>query len=103
MKMPTPNSSLTSKYADALTMCDRYVFFRYLAKHYAAEENLLATFMPKPFADKPGSGAHFNMSLYELDTDRTAFPCPPDETSRGLGIPELASHCMGGMLKQRAA
>ena len=44
-------------------MCDRYIFFRMMAKHYAAEEGLLATFMPKPFADKTGNGAHFNMSL----------------------------------------
>src|SRR5580700_8233039 len=77
------------KYADALTMCDRYIFFRYMAKHYAAEENLLATFMPKPFADKTGSGAHFNMSLYDLETGRNMFACPPEEDSRGLGITEL--------------
>ena len=54
------------KYADALTTCDRLTFFRYMAKHYAKEEGLLATMMPKPFADKTGNGAHFNMSLYEL-------------------------------------
>ena len=56
------------KYADALTMCDRYIFFRSMAKHYAAEEGLLATFMPKPFANRTGSGAHFNMSFYDLET-----------------------------------
>ena len=61
------------KYADALTMCDRYIFFRFMAKHYAAEEGLLATFMPKPFADKTGNGAHFNMSLYDLKTGGNLF------------------------------
>ena len=54
------------KFADALTMCDRLTFFRDMAKHYAKEEGLLATMMPKPFADKTGNGAHFNMSLYDL-------------------------------------
>src|SRR5581483_10295497 len=49
-------------YSDALTMADRYIFFRLMAKHYAAQEGLVATFMPKPFADKTGNGAHFNMS-----------------------------------------
>ena len=91
------------KYADALTMCDRYIFFRYLAKHYAAEENLLATFMPKPFADKTGSGAHFNMSLYDLETGRNVFACPAEEDSRGLGITELGYHFIGGILKHGPA
>jgi len=37
-----------------------------MAKHYAKEEGLLATMMPKPFADRTGTGAHFNMSLCDL-------------------------------------
>lgn len=45
-------------YADALTTCDRLTFFRLMAKHYAQEEGLIATMMPKPFADKTGNGAH---------------------------------------------
>jgi glutamine synthetase len=90
-------------YADALTMCDRYIFFRYLAKYYAAEEGLLATFMPKPFADKTGSGAHFNMSLYDLETGRNVFACPPEEDSRSLGITELGYHFIGGILKHGPA
>ena len=63
------------KYADALTTCDRLIFFRYMAKHYAKEEGLLATMMPKPFADKTGNGAHFNMSLYDL-AERRATRSP---------------------------
>jgi glutamine synthetase len=91
------------KYADALTMCDRYIFFRYMAKQYAAEEGLLATFMPKPFADKTGSGAHFNMSLYDLETGRNLFACPPEEDPRGLGITELGYHFIAGILKHGPA
>ncbi len=53
-------------YADALTMCDRLTFFRFMAKHYAKEEGLIATMMPKPFANRTGNGAHFNMSLSDL-------------------------------------
>jgi glutamine synthetase len=91
------------KYADALSMCDRYIFFRYMAKHHAAEEGLLATFMPKPFADKTGSGAHFNMSLYELETTENLFACPPEEDPRGLGITELGYQFIGGILKHGPA
>ena len=91
------------KYADALTMCDRYIFFRYMAKHYAAEEGLIATFMPKPFADKTGNGAHFNMSMYDLETGKNLFARPHAEDPHGLGISEMAYHFIGGVLKHGRA
>jgi glutamine synthetase len=87
------------KFADALTMCDRYVFFRMMAKQYASEEGLLATFMPKPFADKTGNGAHFNMSLFELATGKNAFKCDPKDDPRGLGLTPLAYSFIGGILR----
>ncbi|MGB0257516.1 MAG: type III glutamate--ammonia ligase [Coraliomargarita sp.] len=91
------------KYADALTMCDRFVFFRYMAKHYAAEEGLLATFMPKPFADKTGSGAHFNMSLFDKKTGNNLFKCPKEDDPRGLGLTELGYQFSAGILKHGPA
>ncbi len=91
------------KYADALTMCDRYVFFRLMAKHYAAEEGLLATFMPKPFADKTGSGAHFNMSLYDKETGANLFKRDHADDPRGLGVSELAYQFMAGVLRHGPA
>lgn len=91
------------KYADALSMCDRYIFFRYMAKHYAAEEGLLATFMPKPFADKTGNGAHFNMSLYNLETGANLFARDPKDDPRGLGLTELGYQFIAGVLKHGPA
>ena len=91
------------QYADALTMCDRFIFFRFMAKQYAAEEGLLATFMPKPFADKTGSGAHFNMSMYDLKSGQNLFERDPAEDPRGLGISEMAYHFVGGILKHGPA
>jgi glutamine synthetase len=90
-------------YADALTMCDRFIFFRYMAKHYAKEEGLLATMMPKPFADRTGTGAHFNMSLYDLETGRNAFACPVSEDPRGLGLTPLGYQFIAGILKHGKA
>ncbi|TVP78375.1 MAG: type III glutamate--ammonia ligase [Puniceicoccaceae bacterium] len=91
------------KYADALTMCDRYVFFRQMAKHYAADEGLIATFMPKPFADKTGSGAHFNMSLYDKATGENLFKCAKADDPRGLGLSELGYQYSAGILKHGPA
>jgi glutamine synthetase len=85
------------KYADMLTMCDRYIFFRMMAKQYAAEEGLLATFMPKPFADKTGSGAHFNLSLADSKTGKNLFE--DDNDPRGLGLSKLGYQFSAGILK----
>lgn len=91
------------KYADALTMCDRFVFFRMMAKQYASEEGLIATFMPKPFADKTGTGAHFNMSLYDLETGSNLFARDPADDPRGLGLTELGYQFIAGVLKHGPA
>jgi glutamine synthetase len=91
------------RYADALTMCDRLIFFREMAKHYAKQQGLLATMMPKPFADKTGNGAHFNMSLFELATGRNLFACERDVDPRGLGLSEMGYHFIGGILRHGRA
>jgi glutamine synthetase len=90
-------------YSDALTMCDRFTFFRYMAKHYAKEEGLLATMMPKPFADKTGTGAHFNMSLYDLKTGSNLFACDPADDPRGIGLTPLGYQFIAGILKHGPA
>ncbi|MEO0795293.1 MAG: type III glutamate--ammonia ligase [Verrucomicrobiota bacterium] len=89
------------KYADALTMCDRFIFFRLMAKQYAQEEGLVASFMPKPFADKTGSGAHFNMSLFDLESGSNLFADSND--TRELGLSKLGYQFCAGILKHGPA
>lgn len=90
-------------YSDALTMCDRLTFFRMMAKHYAKEDGLVATMMPKPFADKTGTGAHFNMSLYDIKTGKNLFACDPKDDPRGLGLTPLGYQFIAGILKHGPA
>jgi glutamine synthetase len=90
-------------YADALTMCDRFIFFRELAKRFAMEEDLIATFMPKPYKDKTGNGAHFNMSLFDLESNNNVFACDPNDDPRGLGLTETGYYFIGGILKHGRA
>lgn len=91
------------QFSDALKMCDRLTFFRFMAKHYAAEENLLATMMPKPFANRTGNGAHFNMSLSNIADGSNAFACDPKDDPRGLGLTEIGYHFIGGVLRHGRA
>jgi glutamine synthetase len=90
-------------YADALTTCDRFTFFRMMAKQYADDLGLLATLMPKPYANRTGNGAHFNMSLYELNTKENLFKCKPEDDPRGLGLTPMGYHFIGGILRHGRA
>jgi glutamine synthetase len=83
------------QYDDALTTCDRTVFFRYMVESLAQQRGLIATFMPKPFAHLTGSGAHFHVSLWS--GDENLFERDPADDPRGLGLSELAYHFIGGL------
>jgi glutamine synthetase len=92
------------KFADGMTMADRYVFFRLLAKKYAADAGLHATFMPKPFADKTGNGAHFNMSLADAMTGENLFrPKNANDDPYRLGLSRLGCSFIAGILKHGRA
>ncbi|WP_106818389.1 type I glutamate--ammonia ligase [Janibacter massiliensis] len=59
------------RFADALSTADNIMTFRTVVKEVALEQGIYATFMPKVFAQHPGSGMHTHMSLFE--GDRNAF------------------------------
>jgi glutamine synthetase len=82
-------------FADALTTCDRAVFFRYMVESLAQQRGLIATFMPKPFDHLTGNGAHFHMSLWK--DGENAFEVDPSDDPRGLGLSPLAYNFIGGL------
>jgi glutamine synthetase len=88
-------------YADALTMTDRFVFFRFMANEIARKHGYYATFMPKPFENRAGSGAHYNMSLANLTTGDNLFETDADP--RGCGVSKLAYQFIAGVLRHGAA
>ena len=62
------------RYADALTTADRLTFFRMMAGQVARQFGAIATFMPKPFASRTGSGAHLHYHLADVQTGHKPFP-----------------------------
>jgi glutamine synthetase len=88
-------------YCDALKMADRLVFFRLMVKEIAHKHGFFATFMPKPFANMTGSGAHFNMSLADLQTGENLFYNPDDQ--RGCKLSTLGYQFVAGVLKHAPA
>ena len=87
------------QFSDALTTADRVVTLRYLLSMIAAERGMVATFMPKPFADRTGSGLHLHLSL--TSGGSPVFPCESDE--RGLGLSDTAYGFIGGILDHASA
>lgn len=88
-------------YCDALTMADRFTFFRLMVKEIAHQHGYLASFMPKPFANRTGSGAHYNMSLCDRRTGENLFIAADDP--RGCGLSPLGYQFIAGILNHAPA
>ena len=86
-------------YADALTTADRQTFFRWMVRTVAEEHGLLATFMPKPFANLTGNGAHYHISLWDAENQQNLFL----DKSNVNGLSQLGYWFMGGLLKHAKA
>ncbi|HTU96086.1 MAG TPA: type III glutamate--ammonia ligase [Solirubrobacteraceae bacterium] len=83
------------QYADALVTCDRAIFYRYMVESLAQQRGLIATFMPKPFANLTGNGCHFHVSLWK--DGENVFEREASDDPRGLGLSELGYNFIGGL------
>ena len=81
------------RYTDALTMADNVMTYRLVVKEIAFKHGVYASFMPKPLAEKNGSGMHVNMSLFR--GERNAFFDPKDR----LHLSKAAKHFLAGILR----
>lgn len=75
-------------YADALRAADNFMLFKMAAHHIAEEEGMLFSMMPKPFAERPGSGLHFHLSLAD---------------DNGNPVSAISGHFLGGLLHHAPA
>lgn len=94
-------------YANALTMADRFVFLRLMAKQVAEGLGLIATFMPKPFADDFRSGCHCNFSLADMETGKNLFEPEPEGNAfigkYGAPLSKIGYHFAAGVLAHAPA
>ena len=87
-------------YADALKTADNLIYFKMAASEVARAHNAIATFMPKPFSNRTGTGAHFHISI-GADGQKNAFYDPSDKN--GLGLSQLGYWFLGGLLAHAPA
>lgn len=81
------------RYKDALTMADNVMTYRMVVKEIAMQNNLYATFMPKPVYGINGSGMHTHMSLFKKD--KNAFFLSKDK----LHLSKTAKYFIAGLMK----
>lgn len=89
---------LNYHYSDALKAADRFILFKMAAHHIAEGAGLIFTLMPKPFADRPGSGLHMHLSL----SDREGRAVMADSTN-SHGLSETGRQCIAGLLAHSSA
>jgi glutamine synthetase len=85
-------------YTDVLSMADRMVLFRLMSKHVARSLGCIATYMPKPWSEAFGSGAHINMSLAR-DGDNAFKAKEGSASAEARGYSALAGQFTAGVLK----
>ena len=67
---------------DPVGAVDRFLLARQVIKALARDDGLVATFMPKPFAELPGNGLHVHISLWREDgNDATSDAADPGALS----------------------
>lgn len=86
-------------YAEAMITADRVITARYLLSVIAEKRGMKATFMPKPFTDRTGTGMHMHLSVWS--GDHPLFPDAADP--RGLGLSPTAYGFLGGLLDHACA
>lgn len=86
---------LNYHYSDALAAADRFMLFKMAAHSIAESLGMVFSMMPKPFANMPGSGLHFHLSIAD-EAGEAVFTDKAD--GQGLGLSQTAYHFLGGLL-----
>lgn len=87
-------------YADAMTSADNFVLVKMAASEVAHKHGMVATFMPKPFSNRTGSGAHFHISMGNANTPNLFMD---KSDPNGLALSEMGYHFVGGILAHARA
>lgn len=87
-------------YNDALTSCDRFVMVRMAGGEIANDMGMICSFMPKPFADRPGNGMHIHVSLSD-EEGKNLFG--DDSDKHGMGLSKMGYHFTAGLLHHAGA
>jgi glutamine synthetase len=76
---------VTVRYADAVRASDHQILYRETVRGVATQHGMVASFLPKIFEDKAGSGCHLNFSLWREERNISGDPRQSTGISREAG------------------
>jgi glutamine synthetase len=93
-------NEITFKYADPLVTSDNIIRYKFAAKAVANRKyGWIATFMPKPWHGKAGSGMHIHMGLFHPKTGENHF----FDSKSYAHISQKCRYFIGGILEHAKA
>ncbi len=87
-------------YGDALTSADNFTMVKMAVSEIARKHGMIGSFMPKPFSNRTGSGAHFHVSVGNSKVKNLFLDA---KDPQGLALSEMGYHFVGGILKHARA
>ncbi len=93
-------NEITFRYSNPIATSDNIMLYKFAAKAVAERKyGWTATFMPKPWSDKPGSGMHVHMGLFDKGNGKNVFYDPEGYA----GISQKCRYFIGGLLRHAKA
>lgn len=81
------------QFTDAVRTADNILLMKATVRAIAAQEGIVASFMPKPVAGDAGSGMHCHQSLMSLDGENLFYGADD-----AMNLSQLGKHFVGGQL-----
>jgi len=88
------------RHAPPIKAADDLLTIKDVLRAVARQDGLIASFMPKPFAEAAGSGLHVHLSLWEIDSERSVMEGDDGHPS---GLSAMGRSFVGGLLRHAPA
>jgi len=98
-EVPHSKGEINFEPASALKAADTIVFYKRAIKAIAEKRGLVVTFMPKPYAERVGTGMHTHINLMNAKTGENLF----SDTNSEQGLSQYALYFIGGLLAHAKA
>jgi len=82
------------RHEDAFAMADNIMTFKVVTKEVGQQNNIYASFMPKPLAGQNGSGLHIHASLFNDDEENMFF-----DSTKEYNLSDTGRKFIAGILK----
>jgi glutamine synthetase len=93
-EVPHSKAEINFQPDSALNIADKIVLYKNAVKSLARAHGLIATFMPKPYSERAGTGMHLHLSLADKRSGTNLF----SDIKSEHGLSKTALHFIGGLL-----